>query len=290
MNTPNANNRVKCKLPSSRAGDPNARDRGKFVGAARTHNVIQNLPVIVRTFNACNDEDNLARYALLCMLGEKINITTLQVFWLNRIYHECPNNLNFREWIYQTTFEENGLTEIFSRDVVKMQNQPVDKEAILSELKVISTCISDHRSEIGTLMGVSSIGYTADTGDVAHNDSHGEKYLDLRRATFYHLTQLKLMEPYTAAKFMLMTRPSEHVLLTSIMLQWGNTVPAVIGIDRNLPKDTPPKQLPAKTPVDPHEYAQCEYYVRREQRTYFPGLTSLECHILIHSDGEKHHG
>lgn len=229
----------------------------------------------------------LARYALLCMLGEHVDLTTLQVYWLNQVYHDRPSDMfSFREWVLQLAEAKNGLADLltrkFARERLKINTwhlNRVEKNQILEEMRATGEAIRQNTKKIELLFGRCPIGYK---GKTEFGPKILEVYLDLATVTLREMVKHGLMRPITAARFLMITRPCEHVMLTPTMLRWAARVPAVLGIPKKHRRKLPPASLPAVAPEDATTYLKYEYVVRRLQRTYFHDRTSLEAHVLIH--------
>jgi hypothetical protein len=247
---------------------------------------IDTISPVVRTFDYQDDPDELARFALLCLLGEHIDMTTFQVYWLNQVYHDRPSDqFNFREWVLQLAHAEYGLADLTTRELADERlamntwsMADTQRQVIRDEMTTVALAIENNLGKIERLFGMQPVGYKND-------DEFGpgtELYLDLPGVTMEELVDHHIMKPITAAKFFMITRPSEHVVLTPVMLRWAARVPAVMGFQRRKRRSASPKPLPTVAPTALRQYQKFEFFVRRLQRTYFHGRTSLEAHLLIH--------
>lgn len=247
-------------------------------GDTCTTDVVQGLPAVVRGASP-PDKATLLRYAVMCLMGEKVDMTTFQVYWLNRAFHELsPSVFTFAEHLVNVV-RTPGVAKLVTKQC--MENLKIntwalsdmEEHRILMEMEHIGQALADHGNQIERLAGALP---------VAEWDGQGY-FMDLECTTFYQLIEYAGFEPITAAKFLMITRPCEHVMLTETMLRWSNHVPPVCGLNEN--RRVAPHPYPSVAPLDPHEYSKYEYYVRRQQRLFFPGRTSAECHLIINTSG-----
>lgn len=251
-------------------------------GDATIKDVVQGIPAVVRDHTPSTLDDKL-RYAIMCLLGQEIDMTVLQVYWLNRAFHEKSANVfTFAEHVTTVASMPRAAEAITDEcignlSINRWNLTDAQRQAIINEMTQVGRSVANHNHHINILAGIANIGYEKIKGP----DEDGVQYfLDLDKVTLYQLVKYAGFEPVTAAKFFMITRPCEHVVLTPSMLRWANRVPAVCGAGLNLNRT--PEPYPSLPPLCPHEYAKYEFYVRRQQRLFFPGRTSTECHLLIH--------
>lgn len=214
-----------------------------------TQKTVRMLPSINRYLEPL-ERDKLMMYALACRVGEYSSLNSAQIFCINKMFHEKPEAISFADWVEGVLDQAHIQTRVVRHIVEKMDY------TLHSAMEAVLNTMQTDRKLILRLLR-SKI-----------------EDMDWRDLTIYlH------WKPITASRFMLATMPCEHVVLCKRMLHWARITP-----------DTTDRKatyiMPETAPEDWKEYETLEWSIRRRQRCYFPGLTSLEAGILILSEFE----
>lgn len=220
------------------------------------------LPITDRTVNRM-DADKARSLLLVCRIGERVNLSHVQVLVMNRIFHDRLAPLDYASWIGQLFNFENGVMRKKYRDAKQASHiynmfETEQRPAAEDNYNDIQAVIEDDRYLLMELAGVNP-----------------------RRVSWERLVEMGL-RPKTASFWSMRVRPCENVCLTGLMLQWAHEVPEILHPGRQ-PEKASYRPLPQAAPHCEAEYQKAEYRVRRRQRVYFPGLTSLECEGIIYA-------
>jgi hypothetical protein len=259
-----------------RIGGPGFRDhREKYTGELRQ--VLQSdlkdrskvirkescsgIPILDRTEYKLPQDAALA-LLLTCKLSEELNLTSVQVLVMNKIFHDRIVPLDFPTWI-ETLFEfDNRILQkkyIDAPQASHVYNMfEIDRrhEAEVTFVDIKET-IQQHRYLLLDLV-----------------------LLNPEKVSWERLVEMGL-QPKTASFWLMRVRPCENVCLTGTILQWARSVPEILHPGRKLKNGPSYAPIPGSAPDGEKEYQAIEYRVRRRQRLYFPGFTSLECEGLI---------
>lgn len=220
------------------------------------------MPIINRKFRELDHERSIA-FLVLCKIGEKARLSTAQYLVINRIFHDRLLPLSFEEWLIQLLEAGNNVMRdryMEASQAAQVFNSFEDdkRDVAKEEFKDIQRALYEDQYALHCLMKVRP-----------------------RMVTWDRLVEIGL-KPKTASFYLMRVRPCEHVCLSNTMLAWAQEVPEILHPGRYTDEGEPSyAPIPSIAPRESGEYQDIEYRVRRRQRAYFSGFTSLECEGLI---------